>query len=504
MKQNKALLNTSANLISRVWTMIANYLFVPIYISLLGEEAYGLVTFFATLQTTLNLLGLGLSKTLRREFASTGKSGNDSLYKYQILRSVEFVYFLIAIIIVLICSLGAEYISNQYLVVETIPIATVMITIKLMGVSIAAQLLANLYLGCLFGKEQQVLANAIQIAWSIIKNVGVIFVVKYLSQSVSIFYVWHVIIDVIYLVILRETVVVGLRKEATALSWNFKHLNNLKTIWRFALGIMVISIGYAVNTQADKMIISGSFSLPIVGAYNSTYTLGLVASVFVAALGIAVFPRFTRFYTDGRIEDQKREFVKVNRVSNIVTASIGIFVASFSKELLLLWTGSQSIADVMEIAAFPLIIGTTMNALQEIPYNYFLSSGVTIVNNIQTVCSILYVIFVTPVLIANYGIVGAASSWLIQMTIFTFIYLLVFYKMFFKGEVLHRMLVDTGIPIISTFVMSQMARFTTNHFNLGTITTLIVAIAFGIITVVSLLLIYCRRELHEFVSRKGR
>ena len=45
------------------------FVFVPVYISYLGIEAYGLIGLFATLQAWLSLLDLGLSPTLNREMA---------------------------------------------------------------------------------------------------------------------------------------------------------------------------------------------------------------------------------------------------------------------------------------------------------------------------------------------------------------------------------------------------------------------------------------------------
>lgn len=494
MQRNKTAINTVANLGSRAWTMVANYLFVPIYISLLGEEAYGLITFFATLQTALNLLGLGLSKTLRREFAADESSGKDSLYKYRILRSVEFVYFIIAFVIVLLCFFGADYIASRYLIVDKMPIDSVIRTIRLMGMSIAAQLLANLYLGCLFGQERQVLADVIQIAWSIIKNVGVVLVVSYILRNIASFYTWHALIDVIYLIVLRRIVVFSLKKKEK-LSWNLSLLCNLKDIWEFALGVLIISIGYAVNTQADKMIISGNFPLTTVGAYNSTYNLGMVASVFAAAMGIAVFPRFTNYFTAGKIFEQKKEFVKSNGIATIVTASVGIYVAVFSYELLLLWTRSQSIAETMRYAALPLIVGTTFSALQEIPYNYFLASGVTIINNIQTMCSIAYVLLVTPLMIKNWGIFGASCSWLVQMAIFTLVYLIVFYRKFFKGEVLKRIIFDTVFPIIVALLSSYLVHELTKKMNIGNLFTVIVAMICGFLTMLLLISIFFKDEI---------
>lgn len=496
MRKNRVAMNTVANLVSRAWTMVANYLFVPIYIAILGEEAYGLITFFATLQTTLNLLGLGLSKTLRREFAADDSSGKDTCYKYKILRSVESIYYIISLLIVLICFFGAYYISNNYLVVEHIPLNVVVLTIRLMGGSIAAQLLANLYLGCLFGQERQVLADCVQIAWSVIKNVGVVIVVKYFSTSISSFYVWHLLIDVIYLIVLREIVVFSLKNTAGKLSWSIKDIKNIKEIWKFAVGIMIISIGYAINTQADKMIISGSFQLTTVGAYNSAYNLGYAASIFVAAMGIAVFPRFTSYYTTGDIEELKSVYVKNNRIANVVTISIGVFVAVFSNDLLLLWTGSKVIADTMQIAAIPLIIGTTMNALQEIPYNYYLANGITIVNNIMTVCSIIYVLLITPLMIKTFGIIGAATSWFIQMFTFTTIYLIVFYRKFFRESVFQRIFVETFFPIIITFLFAVIVHFTIKQITNSTIIIVLVGILTGIINLICLLFVFCKNDIN--------
>lgn len=499
-RMNRTYKNTAANLISRGWTMVANYVFVPVYISILGEEAYGLITFFATLQTALNLLGLGLSKTLRREFASDESSGKDILYKYRILRSVELIYGIISCLICCLCFFGADFIANKYLVVKEIPIGTVILTIRLMGLSIAAQLLANLYLGCLFGQDRQILANIVQIIWSVLKNAGVIIIVRFISSQVSSFYIWHVIIDILYLIVLRYFVINSLKKTRK-LQWELKDVGIIKGILRFTTGIMIISIGFTINTQADKMIISANFPLTTVGAYNSAYNLGLIASVFVASMGIAVFPKFTNCYTAGKYEEQKEEYVKVNRLSNIITAVVGSYVAVFSYELLLLWTGSINIAESMQYAGLPLIIGTMFNAFQEIPYNFYLATGRTLPNNIQTACSLLYVLIVTPILIRSLGILGAALSWMIQMVVFTTIYLVFFYKKYFKGEIIKRLIVDTFLPAIISLGFAYCIHLFTSYMKISAIVSLVIAIVSGIVTLLIFLMLY--QGMGFFKKEKG-
>ena len=94
MEKHKTIANTIANMASKIWSMVSIYIFVPLYIKYLGEEAYGLISFFTTMQMALNLLGLGLSSTLRREFALNINGGYEvNLRKYKLLRSIEVFFY---------------------------------------------------------------------------------------------------------------------------------------------------------------------------------------------------------------------------------------------------------------------------------------------------------------------------------------------------------------------------------------------------------------------------
>ena len=481
--------------------MVSSFLFVPVYISLLGEEAYGLVTFFTTLQTVLNLLGLGLSKTLRREFAADESSGKDACYKYRALRSIEFIYGIISVFIVVLCGVGAHYLSTRYLVLETLDTQSAELAIRMMGWSIAAQLLSNLYVGCLFGQERQVLANALQIAWSAAKSIGVIAVLFFVSNNVVAFYTWHASIDLLYAVILRFIIMQSLYKSKLPLRWIPRDILQLKELLRFALGLMIVSIGYTINTQADKMIISGAFSLSQLGAYNTAYQLGSSTSILVSAMGIALFPRLTNHFTAGREADMNGLYVLSCQLGYIPTMMFGVYLALFSNEILLLWTRSEQIAAAMEWAAPLLIIGSLMNSLQELPYNYFLSRGITIVNNIQTSVCILYVVTVTPVLIRYYGLVGAGLAWLVEMLVSTCVYIAYFYHSFFKGSVLKRFAVDFLFPLLAALITAAACRVLCSYLSLNAGMTLVFAIIAGLSSMLLMLIKYFGTDIREILSR---
>jgi hypothetical protein len=61
--------NLIANVLGQGWSGLMNFVFVPVYIALLGIEAYGLIGLYASLQALYYILDAGMSATLNRELA---------------------------------------------------------------------------------------------------------------------------------------------------------------------------------------------------------------------------------------------------------------------------------------------------------------------------------------------------------------------------------------------------------------------------------------------------
>lgn len=501
MKQNKSKenkrsmsRNVVANLAGRVWSMVSIYIFIPLYIHFLGEETFGLVTFFATLQTVMNLLGLGLSKTLRRVFASGEDTDENKLYKYQMMRSVELVYDGVALLIILICFLGADFIAGKWLNVETLDIKTVAFTIRLMGVSIGLQVLTSMYSGCLFGLEYQVRANAYKIGWAFFKNIGVILLLWLISPDVRLFYSWHIFVDILYLFVLRGSVV-GLLKCNIRLKWSIENITNLREIWKFATGLMVISFVYVLNTQLDKAVISKYLSLVALGAYNTAYSLGNLTSVMASAVATAVFSRFTQFQTTGKSKELKESFLFINKAVGLSIIVLGAFIAIYSNEIMLIWTGNTQIVDLTKEAALFIVIGSTFLSLQLIPYEFMLSLGNTKVNNILSISSIPYVLIITPTLIRNMGIFGAAISWCVQMLLSTILYLGYIHSRFIGKKTVRWLMLDTVLPFAASIVLAFISKQFIGVLPITLKITILYAMVSGGISIIIIYSIFDRKFL---------
>lgn len=498
MINNSLTKNSVANMISRIWSMISIYLFVPIYIKFLGEETYGLVSFFATLQLAMNLLEMGLSSTLKREFAAV-ESDNNKNRKYKLLRSVETLNLIIASIIFLLCYFGSNFIAYQWLNLEYLDIDIVATTIILMGTSISIQFLSNTYFGCIIGQGYQITANTYQLIWSFCKSVGSILIIWIITPDIRLFYSWHIMCDILYLLALRATVIKKLDYD-TNNKWRLKDITILKDIWKYAFGLMLISFIALINRQLDKTIISKYLPLTELGAYNLAFTLGQIPIILSSSVAIALFSKYTKLYSMEKEEEIKSNFLHINKTITIIVVCIGVFVAIYSNELILFWTGSQSIVEIISKTAGFVVIGSMFLGLQEIPYAFVLAHGNTKINNFVGIIFLPIIVSVTFIFVINFKLQGAGIAYCLLMMTQTIIYIIIIHKKYFITDNIIWLLHDTISPIITCFILALLSKYICDNIFTNIYLVLLFAVFSGLLTLLITFFIFDKSNSKLFFS----
>src|SRR5690349_7028582 len=113
--------NIVANFVGSAWTALMSFVFVPIYIKFIGMEAYGLIGIFATIQGIFVLLDLGLGSTINREMARYSILSEHKQEMGNSARTMEYIYWIAAIIIMLLVLLISPYIANHWVKAKHIP-----------------------------------------------------------------------------------------------------------------------------------------------------------------------------------------------------------------------------------------------------------------------------------------------------------------------------------------------------------------------------------------------
>src|SRR4051794_183522 len=125
-----------ANYAGRMWTVLANFLCVPLYVHWLGAESYGVVAFIATVQSAATLFDFGFTTGVSREVARRLALGFDSESVRVFVRTLEVVYWLIGVAICAGMISLAGPISTKWLVSNSIQPHVIRTALILGGVGV--------------------------------------------------------------------------------------------------------------------------------------------------------------------------------------------------------------------------------------------------------------------------------------------------------------------------------------------------------------------------------
>ena len=177
-----------ANLFGRGWSAVMALAFVPVYLRVLGPEAYGLVALYTTLQASFAIVDVGLTTTLNRELSVRGAAGAGSR---DVLRTLEAVYWAMAALAALTIMSAAGWVAAHWVHANTLPPSQVRAAIVLMAVVLAFQWPLGFYSGGLLGLERQVTSNALLIGTSTLRYAGAAVALLTISATLRTFFLWQ-------------------------------------------------------------------------------------------------------------------------------------------------------------------------------------------------------------------------------------------------------------------------------------------------------------------------
>lgn len=431
--------NIVANLAGRLWAFASIFVFVPLYVRLLGIEAYGVITFYNVLLLLLTFADAGFTATLNREFA---RESGDERYKANLLRTFERIYLAIALLIVCTVFFFAGPIVDGFLKSQTIPRGELVHHVRVMGLTVGFSIFATLYQGGLMGLQRQVQSNAVAICYNAVRA-GLVVVPLLAAPSLYVYFYWQLGVTILYCAVLRvvvgRTVAVGGARSDMAL---------LRNLWRYTLGMMAMAVIYAVNTQVDKLLVGNILSLADFGYYNLATQFAQAALILCSPLAVAFFPELTRQVS---LADGERVRKLCRRFAFLITApaAAATFVLMlYAGPYIAIWQHDAAIAAVVAPVARAMLPGCFFLALQLVPYYLALANGHTRTNVVIGVVSICLVTVGVYCFAGRYGLVGAAAPWLVVNFLATF---------FLGARILPRYLPDRIVPWLGANVLLPLA-----------------------------------------------
>lgn len=442
--------NVLANYLGQAWAALMSLVFVPVYIHYLGMEAYGLIGVFTLLYMWLSLLDMGMTPTLSREMARYTAGAHSAQSIRDLLRTLEFICFALAVVLFAGINLSSEWLANHWLHTEKLSIKELTQAISVMSLVIALRFIEGLYRGAIVGLQQQVWLNIASAILATLRSVGAVLVLIWIAPTIDTFFIWQGVVSIITILVF---IIATYRHLPASTQLTQFSLVQLKKIWHFAGSMMGLTLLALLLTQVDKIILSRLLNLEMFGYYTLASTIAATLNNLITPVTQAYYPRFTELVTQGdsialiKIYHQSAQLISV-----LIIPATFLFVF-FGKNLLLLWTNNILIAENAAPLLVLLAIGMMLNGFIHIPYYLTLAYGWTKFPMYQNIIAVLILI---PSMIwasIHYGAIGAAWISVILNAGYVLIGVHFMYKRLLVTEKWQWYGKDITLPMLSTIII---------------------------------------------------
>ncbi len=442
--------NILANYGSQVWSAVINLAFIPIYIKLIGIEAYGLIGFYALLQAWMGLLDAGLSPTIGREIAKSTASVSKIFPIKDLIKTIEITVFALGIISLVAITLCADWISREWVNPRLLTKEEINNSIRLMGLIIATRLIEGIYRSCIVGLQKQVFLSVLIATLSTIRAVGCVIVLIYIDQAIQTFFAWQAIMSILTVAIYKIALKNLLPNEMSGGKLSLKAILKIK---KFASGMLGISIMSLMLTQVDKIILSKILSLQEFGYYTLAVIISSSLYILVAPITQALMPAMVQLKQGKRLGEMVDKFHLGSQLNSILAGNFALLIIFQSHNILMAWTNDIELTSITAPILSILSTGFLFNILMWMPHETLLAHGNSrlpfIISIFQVAIILPSMLIITPI----YGVMGAAYIWLIMCVGYFFIGSLLIFPKIYPINKIKWFINDILIPLLPSCIM---------------------------------------------------
>lgn len=379
----------------------------------MGAEAYGLVGFFAMLQSWFNILDLGLSPTIARESARYRGGAMSTVEYLRLFRALSIIFFLIALLGGgLLWSLSGV-IASHWLKVETLSIGEVVLAIEIMAISVALRWMGGLYRGVITGTERMVWLSSFNTLIATLRFFGVMASMWMFGFTPRVFFIHQIFVatfEISGLFFMSRLLLPKLGKIESPIGWSFR---TVQPLIKFSLTIAFTSSVWIVVTQTDKLILSGILPLAEYGYFTLAVMVASGILVISGPVSSAIMPRMARLHTEGKHQEVIQIYRESTRLVSALAGSASITLAFCAEEILSVWSGNQYLAK----SAAPILtlyaIGNGFAAACAFPYYLQYAKGNLRYHFFGNLFFAAIIIPCIAFSASNFGSMGAGYTWMI-------------------------------------------------------------------------------------------
>ena len=406
--RSRLMWNLSANYVGAAINASVPLLAIPVLIRMLGPELWGLVAFVNLMVVLMMMLNVGISQALVREFAHrwTNEVGGH-VRAASMLRGYEGLYWGAAIIVGACILPFTPWIADIWLNTSSAATYMARYSVAFAVVLFVVTLPASIYRGTLLAIQEHVLFNVIR-STAVIAKVGLGVLAVHHTGSVLGYLTFFVGVSFF------ETIALAIA------AWRFMpasrravgiNLREVRVTLKFSITMTVLVMLGVATTQVDRFFVSVLMPVSDLGIYSIAVSLTLGLLQITYPLFTSAMPVLVAIGTDSH----RRLSAMHNLLLTVVAmvAVLGCLYALAGTAALSFWLGDPALAQAVQHPLTWLLVGAALNTVYNVGYTNWVSLGQTRWILWVNLLSLSLTIGVLAPAISAWGLVGAASAYVL-------------------------------------------------------------------------------------------
>jgi O-antigen/teichoic acid export membrane protein len=389
-------------------TAVVGLAVVPAYLRYVGAEAYGLIGFYVTLLTLLQLFDFGLAATVTREVARFPVAAGHSPVA-PLVAALGRVYSAIAVGVAITLAALASPIAHHWLNAQALPLEQVRGAIMLAGVALGLRFPAILYQGVLLGAQRLAHFSAINMTTTGLGQLGAVALLAWLKPDVRLFFGWQICASLLLVLWLRRAAWACLG-GSSAVAPDYKPIGSL---WRYSTTVAGINLIGLCFMQLDKVLLSRMVPLAQYGHYMLATVVTNGLYVVVTPIFNALYPRFSALISQARLIEFQDLYRLMSHLVAALMFPLAMLLIVFGEGIVALWTGNAKLASEVAPVISLLAAGSALHSVMFVTYAMQLAMGAA---NVALRISLTLLLVQGPLiwlLTRSWGGIGAACAWLL-------------------------------------------------------------------------------------------
>lgn len=395
-----------------VLSVIVSVVYVPVLLRYLGQSEYGLYQVVGSFFSYVSVFESCMSTGVLRNYCNAlgSKDSEDANITLSMARVIyRAMAVLLAVIGVIVFFSFRNLYASSFSALELKESSAILI---LLFTNMMVTLLGSVYLTILTGHEKFVFLKTLAIAIQIVQPFLVILCVRKVPYAITISTVIVLLniltVSIRYIYVSRKLKIKIVKKE--------KDTNVIRDIVGLSATIFMGCIADQIFWKTDQVILGKLFSTVVVAVYSVGAQIYIMYMQFGTQIASIFYPKISILYQEDNGNQKVSDlFVRVGRATFMVVMLILSGFIVFGKEFLMIWVGNGYMEAyyVAIVVMIPFSVDLAQNlalAILQVKKQYGFRAKIYFLSAVINI--------VTTVILASYfGIVGAAVSTGLSMTI---------------------------------------------------------------------------------------